>query len=329
MRTAITWAAVVVTACGGGRPDISTTQDNVCDEVATVACFNMYKCCSEGEIERFLGVSDPRTIDQCHSDVHAICERQLATIDFSVKNKRVRFDSKLMNDCLDAFLAPEDSCVDIAQAKPWTAACMQSAWVGVVANAGACDFGYECIKDSFCSASRMCAALPTDGMPCGIQGCASGFYCGTGTCHPLVGANGPCTSTVQCAKDLFCDTVGTHNCTPLHGIGETCTGNPTCTSNTCLPGTCAGTQGSCFSAANCFAHCADTNAFCTTDVNCGIGTCTGTATSCTSNVQCIAPATCMFPVRCLAAECTGSIVCAEAHVVVDYCQGALTDLPLF
>src|SRR5213078_1615814 len=177
MRTAITWAAVVVTACGGGRPDISTTQDNVCDEVATVACFNMYKCCSEGEIERFLGVSDPRTIDQCHSDVHAICERQLATIDFSVKNKRVRFDSKLMNDCLDAFLAPEDSCVDIAQAKPWTAACMQSAWVGVVANAGACDFGYECIKDSFCSASRMCAALPTDGMPCGIQGCASGFYC--------------------------------------------------------------------------------------------------------------------------------------------------------
>jgi hypothetical protein len=37
----------------------------------------------------------------------------------------------------------------------------------------------------------------------------------------------------------------------------------------------------------------------------------------------------VFPVKCQPAECTGSIVCGEAHVTVDYCQGAVNNLPLF
>src|SRR5678815_4237276 len=112
MRAAIAWAALaVVTGCGDGRPDVDTSADNVCITVADIACFDMYQCCSEGEIERALGVSDPRTEAECIDDVTAICDRQVAALNFSVHNKHVRFDAKIMNACLEAFVAPKNVCM--------------------------------------------------------------------------------------------------------------------------------------------------------------------------------------------------------------------------
>jgi hypothetical protein len=332
MRTVIALGMLVVmVGCeGDGRPSISTTQDNVCDEVAEVACYNMYQCCSESEIEKFLLVSDPRTEEQCKSDVHTICERQLTTIDFSLKNKRIRFDEKIMNTCLEAFIPPDRACTTVSSMKPWTEACMQSAFIGTVSDGGQCDFPDECKKDSFCTSSRVCAALPGDGMACSAQGCASGLYCGLGTCHPLLGAGGLCTSTLQCEEGLFCDTTAaTRTCTPRHAIGEQCTGNLSCESNTCLPGTCAGTGNTCFTNTTCSNHCADDNSFCFTDGDCMSGTCSGTGTLCSTSAGCGAGDTCVFPVKCLPPQCVGDVVCADAHTVVDYCRDALTDLPLF
>jgi hypothetical protein len=324
-------ALVVTTSCGGdGRPSISATQDSVCDDVAQVACFNMYQCCSEGEIERFLGVSDPRSESECRDDVHTRCERQRATYAFSLANKHLRFDADLMNACLAALEAPDGTCASVGSMTPWTAACMQSAWVGTVETGGACDFGYECAQGNVCSASRVCTALPGDGMPCAIQGCATGLYCGAGTCHPLVARGGTCTATTQCDKDLYCDTAGTRTCVPLGNNGEACSGNNTCASKTCLPGTCSGSTATCFKSSDCSGHCGDANGFfCTTDSNCSTGTCSGTTTLCTSQATCTTPGSvCVFPVKCVQPTCDGSIVCAEAHTTVDYCTGALSSLPL-
>ena len=333
MRSSIALGALVVMiGCGGdGRPNISATQDNLCDEIAEVACYNMYQCCSESEIEDFLMVTDPRTEEQCREDVHTVCERQLTTINFSLDNKRVRFDEKVMNKCLDALVPPDGACTSITSMKPWAEACMESSWLGTVSDGGQCDFPYECGKDSFCNPSRVCTALPGDGMACSAQGCASGLYCGVGVCHPLLAEGGMCTSTLQCEKGLFCDTASTtRTCTPLRAIGDKCTGNTTCASNTCLPGTCAGTGGTCYANVNCSGHCADDNGFCTLDSTCSPGTCSTTGTTCFAVTDCIgAGNTCNFPVKCLPAECVGDVVCADAHVVVDYCRDALTDLPLF
>lgn len=333
MRIAIGWCALVVVAgCGGdGRPDINTSPDSVCSDVAQVACFDMYQCCSEGEIEKALGVSDPRTEAQCVDDVGAICERQLAAFDFSLKNKHVRFDAKLMNACLQAFVAPDDTCVAVTAMKPWTEACMMSAWVGIVGDGETCDFGYECSTDSFCSSNRLCTPLPTDGKPCSIQGCASGLFCDVGTCHPLLAQGATCTSTLQCQKGLFCDTAAVmRTCTPLHANGEACTGNASCTSNNCLPGTCAGTQTTCFTDANCFGHCADDSSFCTTDGQCAAGTCSISGATCFAQADCgTTGGTCNFPVKCLAAQCEGPVVCADPHLVIDYCKDTINELPLF
>jgi hypothetical protein len=328
------FAVVTAAGCGGddggGRPSIRTSQDTVCDAVAEVACFDMFQCCAEGEIERNLGVSDPRTEDECRDDVRAICERQKATIDFSITNNRVQFDASVMNGCLEALLAPDGTCATIASMLPWATACLDSAWTGTVATGGPCDFQIECGKDNVCNSSRVCAALPVDGMPCVAGACATGLFCNAGTCRPQLAEGVTCVSSVQCQKGLFCDTTAvTRTCTKLHDVGERCTGNISCVSGTCLPGTCAGSTTTCTSALGCSAHCADDNSFCIGDVDCLPGTCSGTTTTCFSNAGCTTPATCVFPVRCLPAECTGDVVCAEAHVTVDYCTGAINSLPFF
>src|ERR1041384_2032170 len=258
---------------GGSRPSVSTSEDTVCDAVADVACFNMFQCCSEGEIEAALHVSDPRTESECRDDVRAICERQKATIDFSVKNNRVTFDAKVMNACLQAFVAPDDgTCATIAAMLPWAEPCLESAWTGTVATGGACDFQIECAQDNVCNSGRICTALPTGGMAWVNGACAGGLYCNAGTCRPQVAEGGVCASTIQCQKGFFCDTSApTSTCTKLHPIGEKCTGAATCApGGTCLPGTCAGTTATCFTNTGCTAHCANSNVACTVGFACPI-----------------------------------------------------------
>jgi hypothetical protein len=338
MRTAIACGVLVVlVSCGGNGPDIDTTQDNVCDQVAEVACFDIYQCCSEGEIESTLGVSDPRTQAECQTDLATRCRRTAADLEFSAKNKHVKFDSKLMNDCLKEFVAPSNTCVTVEAIKPWVMACKTSPWTGIVAVGGACDFAYECAKDSFCAPNRTCTALPTENMPCTVQGCASGLFCdaaatGGPMCHPLLAAGTACTSTTQCQKDLVCDTAapaGMRTCTALHANGDVCDANFVCSSNFCLPGTCATSGDSCTNDTACGGQCSNSpTVFCSADNQCGTGTCSGTATLCLFPTDCTASgSTCVFTNKCNLEKCMGN-VCADAHVTIDYCQGARTELPL-
>ena len=137
MRNAL-WFGVLAFAigCGGednAKPSVSTNKTNVCDQIAAVACYDMYQCCSEGEIERDLGVTDPRTEDQCKTDLSKLCERRLADAEASLAAGRVQFDASVMNDCLKALLLPGNQCATVAEMAPWTAACMDTAWVGQVA----------------------------------------------------------------------------------------------------------------------------------------------------------------------------------------------------
>jgi peptidoglycan-associated lipoprotein len=322
---------IVLVACGG-KPDIGTNQGNVCSQIAEVACYDMYRCCSEGEIERFLNVTDPRTEDQCRDDVTRLCERRLGPVSDSIKNNRAKFDGSIMDPCLKALIAPDNACASVDTMLPWAMACMNDAWTGQVADGSMCVYKFDCASmDSYCATNQTCTALPTNNQPCGPQGCASGFYCGTGTCHPLLGPGGMCTANVQCMKGLFCDfSATTPTCTMLHGPGERCTGNTSCKSNQCLPGTCAGTGTTCFSNTNCGSHCSISGASCFQDSNCGAGHCSITTTkTCFLQTDCLTTdGTCIFPQQCVPGMCVGDVVCADTHLNVDYCTGALAGLPL-
>src|SRR5262249_55069248 len=107
MRISYVVIAAFVVGCGGGSGvSIDANQDNVCGEIAEVACHNMYQCCSEGEIETFLRVSDPRTEDQCRDDLTRLCKRSIANLDDGISAGRVKFDGNIMNHCLEALVAP-------------------------------------------------------------------------------------------------------------------------------------------------------------------------------------------------------------------------------
>ena len=324
-------AIAFVLGCGGSDGvDVSTTQDNVCDEVAEVACHNLYQCCSEGEIEQFLNVSDPRSEGECRDDLRRTCARSIAVFDFGIQQKHIRFDATIMNDCLNAVLAPDQTCATIASVLPWTEACLDSAWVGIVDNGGACLGTFECAsKDSVCGANETCTALPDEGKPCGQFGCASGFFCSAGTCHAQLAPGGACASSIQCTKGSFCDfAVAPSVCAELRAPGQACASDAACASNDCIPGTCATTGLSCFSDAGCSGTCPGTGISCTTDATCGTGTCSVGATACFVAGACGGTGVCVFPVQCNLGTCLGDVVCAERHLLVDYCRGALDELPL-
>ena len=332
MRSRLACVAVGMAACsGGGAPDVDSNASNVCDEIAEVACYNMYRCCAEGEIESFLGVSEPRTYDECRQDMQRLCERGLGILEWSIDEGRASFDASIMSACLEALVAPDDSCFTVDTMAPWEELCMETAWVGTVSAGGMCFFSYECAgEDSYCAPNQTCAVLPGNGQPCSPQGCASGLYCDLGTCRPQLGEGSVCTSTLQCAEDLFCNfALPTPVCTRLAGPGEPCTGPGSCERGSCIPGTCSNSPSSCFDDTDCSGRCADDQSACLDDGDCAAGMCSMTMTTCFDPTQCTGTGNvCVFPVMCVPGSCTGDIVCSTSVVVSDYCEDALGSLPL-
>lgn len=325
-------SGLLAIGCGGDGVEISTSADNVCGEIAEVACHNLYQCCTEGEIEAFLNVDEPRTERQCREDVIRACERSSLTLNDSIAAGRVRFDAERMNACLNAHVAPEGSCGMIVTELPWKEACADFAWVGTVAVGGACFFGHDCAgaPDNFCAPNQKCTAKPTAGFPCG-SGCASDFHCVAGICQPKLPSGAPCVSTSQCQKDLFCDSsaVPMPVCAAKAPGGTACTSSAGCASGTCVPGQCMGTSFSCFRDADCSSRCADDGSSCTTSAQCATGTCSVGGNLCTSNTSCTAGGgdTCVFPVLCLPGDCIGDPVCTSQTLAVDYCE-SVGEVPL-
>jgi len=325
-------SGLLAAGCGGGGVDVSANEDTFCREIAEVACNNVYQCCTEGEIEDFLNVTEPRTELQCREDVTRACERSSVQLNDSIAKKRVTFDPERMNTCLDSIVAPDDSCGSIVTALPWREACMDSAFVGTVALGGECFFAHDCAgaPDNFCAPNQKCTAKPTAGFPCG-SGCASGFFCQVGVCQPRLAAGAMCTSTTQCAQDLFCDLSAAPLpvCAARMPGGSPCTSSFGCASGSCIPGQCMGSTQGCFRDTECSSRCANNGAFCTTAAQCSAGNCSVSGTTCTSNLQCTAGGTdaCVFPVQCLPGDCIGDPVCTNQTLAVDYCE-AVSELPL-
>jgi hypothetical protein len=325
-------SGLLAAGCGGGGVDVSTNAGNVCREIAEVACNNLYQCCTEGEIENFLNVSEPRTELQCREDITRACERASLTLDDSIAAKRVTFDAERMNACLDSIVAPDDSCGMIVSTLPWKEACMESAFVGTVALGGSCFFAHDCAgaPDNFCAPNQKCTAKPTAGFPCG-SGCASGYFCSAGVCQSRLAAGAPCLSTSQCAQDLFCDTSASPMpvCAAKQPGGSACTSSLGCASGQCVPGQCMGSTASCFRDADCGSRCADDGFPCSTSAQCSSGTCSVGGNICSSNVSCTAGGTdtCVFPVLCLPGDCIGDPICTSQQLAVDYCE-SVSELPL-
>lgn len=143
MRLACVAVIGLLAGCQEGI-SIDASESNFCDELAEVACHNMYQCCSEAQIENELGVSEPRTEAQCREDKKRLCIRSSASLRDSLAAGRVELKADALNACLDAMLAPDGTCSTYVAELPWLEACKQQAWVGKVAAGGACFFDHDC-----------------------------------------------------------------------------------------------------------------------------------------------------------------------------------------
>lgn len=317
--------------CGGGDElSIEATVDTVCDEIAEVVCHNLYSCCTEGEIQDYLDLTEPRTQDECRQDVRRSCERSTATLQYAVAKGTVHFDANVMNTCLRSLAAPDGTCASVVDEIPWSETCVDPSWTGVVPVEGDCEFSFECANapDAFCAANQKCEARPGHGQPCG-SGCSSTTYCTLGVCQPRLPVGGLCASTTQCEEDLFCDTSEAMPTCKARGVGgEACTSGTACESGQCIPGTCAGpVASSCYEDADCTSRCADDNSPCSTAASCATGTCMLSGFSCSSPTACGSSDTCVFPVACVPGDCLGEPVCRAPQYTIDYCEDPLAQLP--
>lgn len=317
---------LLVAACGEDGVTVSTNEDNFCDEVAEVACHNLYQCCTEGEIESYLSVDDPRTELQCRDDAKRRCERNFVAVSDSLKQKRMTLDTTKLDACLQAYVAPDGVCSQVAMELPWLESCKENPFVGQVAIGGTCFFSLDCAgapDSTFCGTDQKCKAKPTAGFPCTGNNCAKGFYCGANnTCAPRVALGAPCTQANQCEDKLFCDTSATMPvCAEPKAGGEACTSDLGCKSTDCVPGMCAAGNVSqiCYKDADCGKRCGGTGISCQTPAYCGNGTCTNFGTSCNDSVTCPSGSQCVYTIDCVPVDCVGDPVCTLEYVAVDYC----------
>lgn len=332
--SSLVFVAVLLVGCQDGL-EVSASEDSFCSELAEVACHNLYQCCTESDIEEDLGVSEPRTEAQCREDKTRRCEVSTARYRDSLAKNRVQFNPEAYNACLEAVLAPDDTCSTYVDKLPWTEPCDVSAWTGLIPMAGSCFFDHDCAgypKSAECGSDQKCVTLPIGGFPCVNGNCAEDFFCGTGQiCQARLAEGTPCDGSDECQDNLYCDFAAMPDpvCAGRKPAGTACTSNNGCISAQCIPGECALTGATCYSDAGCSSRCAGSSfQTCTFDYQCNTsGRCnTVTSQTCggsTADADCVALSagtTCIFNVSCVPDDCIGDPVCTAPLFLADYCE---------
>ena len=174
---------------------VDADQGNFCDEVAEVACHNMYQCCTEDQIESDLGVTEPRTEVQCREDKKRECIVANADVRDSLKAGRAHVRCGKFQRILRALAAPDDTCATYVTERPWMEACKTAAFLGTVATGATCFFSHDCQGGPTASAARTRSVSGTDRRVPVPAGFCAGLYCGTGgTCVQKLAEGAPCTS---------------------------------------------------------------------------------------------------------------------------------------
>ena len=221
----LAFAVLMFAACSDDKPTVAVTAGNICDQVAQVACYDMYRCCDDAQIELQLSTSSVPTQDQCKSDVSASCmaNPELGKLADSVAAGHMTFNSSALTTCLQAMLEPGTTCV-VAEVPPWLDACMASAWTGTVLGGDPCAYDRECADAaSYCgTAMNVCVPKPHAGQACNPGGCAPGTYCMGSTCMTDTAHGAPCVMDAQCGANFYCATDGSCQPTPVTTTTDYC-----------------------------------------------------------------------------------------------------------
>lgn len=216
---------LALAACSDDKPSVAVTAGNLCDEVAAVACYDMYRCCDDPQIETQLAATSVPTQDQCKNDVRSRCaaDPELGKLSDSVTSGHMSFDPNVLDECLKALLEPASTCV-VSGIPPWISACMASAWTGTVPAGAPCANDRECADAAdYCgTAMLVCVPKPHSGQPCNPGGCTPGTYCAGSTCMPVSGIGAPCATDPQCGPGNHCASDGSCQAIPVTTTTDYC-----------------------------------------------------------------------------------------------------------
>ncbi len=295
-----------VPGCSGSEgPKVNLSLGNFCKEVAEVACYNMFHCCTGQQIEDYLGITISTEQDECRRDVELICAYKFAAKMWAAEKGSVILLEEEAEACLESLLLTGE-CFQHVSEVPWERWCvggLESYWSGTLQPGAECVYPFECVDSSFCAADRKCKALPEAGEECQQYPCVEGLFCNSERrCEPVKSAGQDCEDYDWCAPGLYCDfDEGQGTCRAPRSLGADCDDRDQCESGFCVPGLCT----------NGWEECLD-------DSYCNYGTCADTDDPCWDDWEC--------PGSECVRECTGQPVCGKSWREIDYCEETLWEL---
>jgi hypothetical protein len=341
---------------GGGRPSVAVTEANYCAQVAAVACYNMFQCCTGAKIEEVLGITISTNESECRHDVQLICEQKNVELAYALVQNTVLLETDQATACLKSLLLMNDTCFVNTATMPWAEPCKEDPFTGLQPTGSACLYSFECEKNHYCDNSRKCRTLPAAGEPCGRFSCSEGLFCDrkTDTCENLLSLGGSCDGDYQCQPQSYCgaDSNNKFKCMPLKDLRSVCEGDHECVSNYCLPGVCDSGE-ACFVDSDCVGACNNaSNSVCQNDSSCPSHCKVTTSKSCFAPDECPEADTlcgaggkctddttvsCSYDSQCptyddmcqhytCVQKCFGQPVCAESYGVANYCDATLNFL---
>lgn len=235
-------------AGAGGLPlPITDTPSGLLLAARALQCQRLVRC--EPKLDsRYGPLLEPRA---CHP-AEELFGLITAQADAGAAAGRARFDAGSAAACVEAIRASASCGIGLEELFPDDPAC-DAAYVGLVADGGACLLDAECGDESFCrideSCPGVCVARGLDGAICDGDGqCAGSFRCSEHRCTAELPAGAPCDGEL-CAAGLEClrGTSG-RTCSALPVAGAPCfvtLGRSGCAAELVCNGATATAPGSC------------------------------------------------------------------------------------
>jgi len=298
---------------------------NVCEEIAKVACHNIFQCCTGQEIEDFFGIAISTSEQKCRDDMELMCSEINRKALYGISRGSVRIeDLPASTECLESLLTNEGGCFYTSTELPFADACEDFRFEGTLDAGTSCDYNIECRPDSYCGSDRKCKALPTSEEQCAFNApsqCATGLFCnGENICTPFKTSGQTCDFITPCENNLYCDIDPAETegyCREKIGLGDSCSSDFVCDSNYCIPGLCDD-GGECYEDSDCTGVCVDNGDFCWGDEDCE-GACSISGDYCWDDWDCPEIDDVCVHAACVS-DCLGDPVCGEMLYYIDYCD---------
>lgn len=214
-------AALLASACGGGKSSTPLTVDDLCTQKAQKECQVTTRC------------GFP-TSDTCLTQRKAVCQ---AFATASTVAPRVFHPENIANCVNQTNTVYAKSTITPADLTGLNDVCSY-VFQGNVALGGACTSKYDCTPQNLICDKLFCAMnMPTaKGAQCANRGqvCATGSYCAPDptagdalTCLAKAAAGAACSASIPCLENLRCDAVS-QTCMALLTVSSACCSNSDC-----------------------------------------------------------------------------------------------------